>query len=184
MKVTREQRAENRSRILDEASRLFRLHGADGVGVAEITKAASLTHGGFYGHFVSKEALLTEALTHALAQATKQVAEAGPGGLAAYSKAYASNHHLNDPGNGCAIAALGSDVARQPAGVQQAFAAGVRTFLEAAAAGAESRATALQRVSALVGAMVIARAVADVDHPLAAEVLAQARGPRDSCSAS
>ncbi len=56
MKVSREKRAENKAAILEAASRLFRERGPDGVGVAEITKAAGLTHGGFYGHFASKSA--------------------------------------------------------------------------------------------------------------------------------
>ena len=66
MKVTREQAAENRERIIKTAARLFRERGFDGIGVADLMKSAGLTHGGFYGHFSSKEDLAAEAVAHAL----------------------------------------------------------------------------------------------------------------------
>src|SRR2546423_7124313 len=66
MKVTRQQAAENRERILDAASKLFRERGLDGIGVADLMKGAGLTHGGFYGHFSSKEELMAQACTRAL----------------------------------------------------------------------------------------------------------------------
>src|SRR5215475_8992823 len=72
MKVTREQFAANREKIVQVASTLFRKHGFEGIGVADIMKAAGLTHGGFYGHFKSKEDLAAEACTRALARAAEK----------------------------------------------------------------------------------------------------------------
>ena len=66
MRVSREQAAESRERILDVASKLFREHGLDGIGVADLMKNAGLTHGGFYGHFSSKEELMAQACARAL----------------------------------------------------------------------------------------------------------------------
>jgi TetR/AcrR family transcriptional regulator, transcriptional repressor for nem operon len=67
MRVSRERAAENRDRIVDAAGRLFRERGLDGIGVANLMKAAGLTHGGFYGHFASKEDLEVQACARALA---------------------------------------------------------------------------------------------------------------------
>jgi TetR/AcrR family transcriptional regulator, transcriptional repressor for nem operon len=71
MRVSRERAAENRDRIVDVAGRLFRERGFDGIGVANLMKAAGLTHGGFYGHFASKEDLEVQACARALAQSTE-----------------------------------------------------------------------------------------------------------------
>jgi len=173
MRVTRERRAENRQRILAEASRLFREKGVQGVGVAEITQAAGMTHGGFYGHFASKEILLAEAIAYALTGAAEQLAVAAD--IEEYAQGYASERHLQTPGSGCPMAALGSEMSRQPTEVREAFARGVREFIVAATAGAGTREAALTRVSGLVGAMVLARAVKGVDDDLAAEVLSAIR---------
>src|SRR5262245_19371914 len=75
MKVTREQVAENRQKILEAASRLFRDRGYDGVTVAEVMGAAGLTHGGFYGHFASKDELIAETLAVALARSAHSDAD-------------------------------------------------------------------------------------------------------------
>src|SRR3954453_19093755 len=88
MKVSREQMAQNRRRILDAASRLFRAKGFDAVSVAEVMKAAGLTHGGFYGHFASKDDLVAQTLGHVLAKDP-----GGGGDLRAYLDAYLSPMH-------------------------------------------------------------------------------------------
>src|SRR5258705_12816433 len=90
MRVTREQVAANREKIVEAASTLFRKHGFDGIGVADIMKAAGLTHGGFYGHFDAKDDLAAEACTRALSREwLKSAAESSEaGGLEAIGKAY------------------------------------------------------------------------------------------------
>src|SRR5271169_6253458 len=94
MRVSREKAAENRERILDAASGLFRAKGFGGVGVADIMKAADLTHGGFYGHFSSKDDLVAQASKHAMARAAtnweRVVADAPDTPFAALLKHYLS----------------------------------------------------------------------------------------------
>src|SRR5260221_12865289 len=119
MKVSRDQAAENRSRIVDVAGRLFRARGFDGIGVADLMKAAGLTHGGFYGHFESKDDLAAEACTVALSREwwKEALKSSKAGGLEAIVKVYLSPQHRSDRAHGCLIAAVGSDVVRQPRAV-------------------------------------------------------------------
>lgn len=174
MRVTREQFRENRRRILDAAGRLFREKGFSTVTVAEVMEAAGLTHGGFYGHFASKEDLAAQALAGALTPAPREPGAAPD--LAGFVAAYLSAAHRDRPGTGCALAALGSEAARQPAPVRRAFTEGLEARLarmqEALPEG--DRAAALAAVSSLVGALVLARAVDD--PALSDEILAAARG--------
>ncbi|AWN53614.1 TetR family transcriptional regulator [Methylobacterium sp. 17Sr1-1] len=184
MRVTREQFQENRRRILEAAGRLFREKGFSAVTVAEVMEAAGLTHGGFYGHFASKEDLAAQALGQALAPAPREPGTAPDeksrdeksGDLAAFVASYLSAAHRDRPGTGCALAALGSEAARQPAPVRRAFTEGLEARLarmqEALPEG--DRAAALAAISGLVGALVLARAVDD--PALSDEILAAARG--------
>ncbi|TNC09687.1 TetR family transcriptional regulator, partial [Methylobacterium terricola] len=114
MRVTREQFQENRRRILDAAGRLFREKGFAAVTVAEVMEAAGLTHGGFYGHFASKEDLAAQALAGALAPAPREPGAAPD--LAGFVAAYLSAAHRDRPGAGCALAALGSEAVDRPVG--------------------------------------------------------------------
>src|SRR3954449_2014254 len=95
MRVSREHAAQNRERILDAAARLFRERGFEGIGVADLMKEAGLTHGGFYGHFSSKEDLIAEAsaraLTHSLELFSKVAGAADP--LTAIATAYLTRGH-------------------------------------------------------------------------------------------
>ena len=119
MKVSREQAAQNRERIVQTAAQLFRERGFDGIGVADLMKAAGLTHGGFYGHFSSKEDLIAEASARALMGSLAlfvKVAERAPRDpLSAVADAYLTSRHRDKPGEGCVLAALGPDVSRQGA---------------------------------------------------------------------
>jgi TetR/AcrR family transcriptional regulator, transcriptional repressor for nem operon len=175
VKVSSDQRAENRQRILEAASRLFREHGPDGVNVADITKAAGLTHGGFYGHFTSKDALLAEAVEHALvSQAEVLVKAGGHAELSRFVDGYLSRAHVDNRGGGCAVAALGSDIPRQNPDVQAAFAKGLARLIDAAAGPSgcnESRTAAICALAQAIGTVVMARAVEDVDAKLADELL-------------
>ena len=177
MRVSREQANANRERVVKTAARLFRERGFDGIGLADLMKEAGLTHGGFYRQFPSKEALLTEATGCAVSQTSDYLA-----GVPAADRAavYLSQEHRANPGLGCAIAALAGDVARADAKTQAAFAAGVERLLacvggEGAAASGSARADAIQTLSALVGALVIARATATGAPDLSDEVLATVR---------
>jgi len=114
MKVSREQAALNRERIVDVAARLFREKGYDGIGVADLMKNAGLTHGGFYGHFASKEDLMVEACQHALEKSLDgwraKIASHPQRALPAIVDSYLSTRHRDQPGGGCPAAAMGVDV--------------------------------------------------------------------------
>src|SRR6516225_6967448 len=118
------QTAETHARILDLAGRLFRERGFDGVGVADLMSRVGLTHGAFYTHFESKDALAGSVSEHVLAQKTSawsEIAEAGgsDGGFEAFIATYLSESHRDDPGDGCLVSALGGDVARQGSSVRR-----------------------------------------------------------------
>src|ERR1700758_4758395 len=117
MKVSREKSAESRKRILEAAATLFREKGFDGICLADIMKAAGLTHGGFYGHFDSKEDLEAQALSVAMAQSlanwSQAVDSAAARPLAALAAQYLTPYYRDNRGEGCPIAALGCDAARE-----------------------------------------------------------------------
>src|SRR5262245_13739321 len=122
MRVTREQAAANRQRIVEAASALFRKHGFDGIGVDDITKAAGLTHGGFYGHFKSKDDLAAEACAHEGVDPFGSWTDTAPEKrLDGIVRSYLTARHRDNRSNGCLFAALGSEVVRQPKAVRHAF---------------------------------------------------------------
>lgn len=180
MRYPPEETAAKHERILNEASRLFRERGFDGVGVAEIMKTADLTHGAFYAHFPSKDALVAEAGVAALGEIERRVARAAEADSPreSFLGRYLSEDHRNDPGHGCALAAFGSDMARQPEAARNAFTAEFRRLIDTVGGGldwpqdADHRKSALQLISTLVGAMILSRAV--TDRPLAREILSAA----------
>jgi TetR/AcrR family transcriptional repressor of nem operon len=170
MRLTKAQRQENHDRILSVAARLFREKGVDGVGIDEIMAAAELTHGAFYGHFASKAALVSEAGRWALEHSGAAHLEALAGATAhtldadALVALYLSDEHRDNPGRGCAIAALAADIGRQDAMVQASFAAGLEETVRELAERlpgdpATARREAIYRYSALAGALAIARSV-------------------------
>jgi len=171
MKVTREQAIQNRERIVDAAAQLFRERGFDGIGVADLMKQAGLTHGGFYGHFSSKEDLIAEASARALTRSLadlSRAAERVPGDpLSGVANFYLSRGHRDNPGAGCLLAALGPDVSRQGRAVRHTVTAYVRSACDLLAtlmpgkSKAAKRQKAISTYATLVGAMVIARAVDD-----------------------
>ncbi len=183
MKVSREQAAENRERVLQTAARLFREKGVDGVGVAELMQAAGLTHGAFYGQFNSKEELVAEACRWALGKTENywerlQAREADP--LAVVIDAYLSPAHRDDPGRGCALTTLGVEAPRRDPGVRRAVSDGLVNLLARLEGllprrlqAARRRRRALALMASLVGGLVLARAVED--ETLSAEILAAVR---------
>jgi TetR/AcrR family transcriptional repressor of nem operon len=177
MRVSREKAAENRERIVETAARLFRENGFNGVGVDAIMKEAGLTHGGFYGHFASKDELAAEAVVRALERNAEK--ESRFADLGAFVVDYLSERHRADRANGCAVAALGADMARQRAGVRRGLTAHLRRQLDRFAdlvkdgTAARRRKRAITTVAGLYGALTLARAVDD--PALAREILAAAR---------
>jgi TetR/AcrR family transcriptional repressor of nem operon len=179
MKVSKEQAALNRERILEAAAQLFRERGFDGIGVADLMKEAGLTHGGFYGHFSSKEELIAEAsaraLTGTLELLSKEAESAAGDPLAAVANTYLSGKHRDNPGAGCLLAALGPDVSRGGRAVRGAVTDYVRSAIDLLIALVPGKSKAARRQKAistyatLVGAMVMARAVDD--RALSQEIL-------------
>jgi TetR/AcrR family transcriptional repressor of nem operon len=179
MKVTKAQSQENRSRIVETASALFREQGYDGVSVADLMAAAGLTHGGFYRHFGSKADLMAEAAGHGLDSKMREYTGVD---MAGFVQSYLSREHRDSRGTGCTVAALAADAVRQPEAVQARFATGIARMLAAVqqgavAAGADetsARALAIGQLSQMVGALVLSRACPS-DAPLADEILAVCR---------
>jgi TetR/AcrR family transcriptional repressor of nem operon len=166
-RVTQAKAQENRQRVVATAARLFRERGVPGVSVADLMAAAGLTHGGFYKQFASKEALVAEAVTQAFADSA-EVAQSFEDSAAQFVQWYLSPDHRDHPGNGCAAAGLGIDVAREGAdsAARAPYVAGIENY-------AEQLGGDLAAVSMLVGALVLARATAGTD--LSDRILASAR---------
>lgn len=180
MKVSREQAAENRERIVEVASKLFRERGYEGIGVADLMKSAGLTHGGFYGHFMSKEDLMEKASAQALDESrrkwARRAADSSEKPLFGVTTSYLSTRHRDNPGDGCLFAALGSDAARQSLPLRHTVTEGLRSFIDLLTSFTPGKSEELKRQKALatcaslVGAMVLAR-FAD-DTALSDEILA------------
>jgi TetR/AcrR family transcriptional repressor of nem operon len=173
MKVTRVKAAENRERIIRTAARLFREKGFDGVGVADLMKSAGLTHGGFYGHFASKNELAATACDNALMKSRERwaaIAEAGGGeALEKMVRSYLSEAHRDKPGSGCALAALGPDAARQDAAIRRSLTEGLKGLVEileqvlGGRSDADRHQAALAVMAEMVGAVMLSRMVDDED---------------------
>jgi len=169
VRVTREQAAANREKILEVAGALFRERGFDGIGVADIMKRAGLTHGGFYGHFASKDDLAAEITARVLGRSgwMERLTGTQKPSFSDLVRQYLSPRHRDDPGRGCLFAALGSDVVRQPRSVRRAFTDGLRLRVDALARLAPGRSAAARRqkslatMAGLVGALILSRAVDD-----------------------
>lgn len=159
-------------RIVETAARAIRRSGYDGASVAEIMKEAGLTHGGFYAHFPSREAMLAEAADRAGAEAVaasaRIAANAPPEqGLQWLLRAYLSKEHCEHPELGCPVAALGSEMPRQAPEVRRAATRRIKEMIDLVARqspdwgqpGAHDR--ALVTSATMVGALIVARAVDD-----------------------
>jgi TetR/AcrR family transcriptional regulator, transcriptional repressor for nem operon len=150
MKVTKEKSAENRAALVETAARLFRERGIDGVGVAEISKAAGLTHGALYGQFPSKQALIAEALAHGIAASQAYMTAPKPHGAPTLSdqlNRYLSLDHRDNLAGGCAMAASASEIGRQDEAISARLAVGfeqmvgsVQAALDATTPTADARA--------------------------------------------
>lgn len=172
MRVSKAQAAQNRQLILTAATRLFREQGIQATGVDAITHEAGLTHGGFYSQFGSKEAIVVEAIRFALTRSKhlwQRTAERKPGSQAwrGIIESYLSREHRDAPGQGCILAALGADIARQPPSVRAAFTTELQDAFELLAqlmpadTPAQRSDNAIAALSSMVGALILARAVTD-----------------------
>jgi TetR/AcrR family transcriptional repressor of nem operon len=172
MRKSRAEAARTRERIVSGASAMFREHGLADVGVATVMADAGLTHGGFYSHFESREALVAEAIRFALVQSAQRIylSELRNGDKPGYSRLihkYLSAGHRDNPKNGCVLASLGAEVARQGGESRTVFSQGVDELvtlladLSPARTRNARRAHILSVISALAGALTLARAVND-----------------------
>jgi TetR/AcrR family transcriptional repressor of nem operon len=185
VKVTKEKSAEHRAALVETAARLFRERGVDGVGVAEISKAAGLTHGALYGQFPSKQALVAEALTHGMVASQAYMTAAKPHGAPTLSDQldrYLSLDHRDNLVGGCAMAASASEISRQDKVVSARLAVGfeemagsVQAALEATTPAADSRARALTIAAAMIGGVAMARAAAKSRPDLSDEIITALR---------
>ncbi|KWR91868.1 TetR family transcriptional regulator [Cupriavidus sp. IDO] len=176
MRYPLDQKAETHRHIVKAASTQFRKHGVNGIGVAQLMKSAGMTHGGFYAHFESKDALIAEAIDAAFDQTMDFLEEATAAAPPRQRKeaivhAYVSKKHRDNPGAGCAIAALGTDVSRLDAKTRRRFEARVNSLIELIAGGEDeaSRKDAVVTLAAMVGGIVLARAVRS--EALSAEIM-------------
>jgi TetR/AcrR family transcriptional repressor of nem operon len=193
MGVSKQKAVENRKAIIEASEKLFREHGIDGVGLSALMKAAGFTQGGFYNHFESKEALAAEVVATAMDKANLDLKEAiaapirrGGSRLKRQVDFYLSGTHCSDIEQGCAIAGLTADVRRLGHEAQSHFASGIETMFETLTElmmaerdqegdRREARLGAMAFYSEMVGALILARSVADADPRLAEEILKASR---------
>jgi TetR/AcrR family transcriptional repressor of nem operon len=168
MRYSREHKLETHARIVKKASVRLREKGAHGIGVADLMNDAGLTHGGFYAHFDSREALVVEAFAYAMDRSTerwRKLAEQTPPDkrLAAIAESYLTPLHRDDPGHGCAVPTLGAEIARESPKTRKAFAAKLEQMIEMIAAQIPdvprkaARKQAMAALATMMGTMILSR---------------------------
>jgi TetR/AcrR family transcriptional regulator, transcriptional repressor for nem operon len=174
MRYSREHKLETHARIVKKASVRLREKGAHGIGVADLMKDAGLTHGGFYAHFDSREALVIEAFTHAMDRSTerwRRLAEQTPPEkrLAMIVNTYLTPLHRDDPGHGCSVPALGAEIARESPKTRRAFAGRLEQMIDTLAAQLPgvprkaARKQAMAAIATMMGTLVMARVAGSGD---------------------
>jgi len=168
MRYSREHKQETHARIVKKASVRLREKGAHGVGVADLMKEAGLTHGGFYAHFDSREALVIEAFAYAMDRSTerwRKIAEQTPPEqrLATIVDTYLTPAHRDDPGHGCAVPALSAEIARESVKTRKAFAGKLEQMIDMMAdqipdlPRKAARKQAAAALATMMGTLVLAR---------------------------
>ena len=168
MRYSKEHKQETHARIVRKASVRLREKGAHGIGVADLMKEAGLTHGGFYAHFDSREALVIEAFNYAMDRSTdrwRKIVEQTPPEkrFASIVESYLTTIHRDDPGHGCAVPTLGPEIAREGPKARRAFAAKLDEMIEMMADQVPelprkaARKQAIAALSAMAGALVLSR---------------------------
>ena len=184
MRYSREHKLETHARIVKKASVRLREKGAHGIGVADLMKEAGLTHGGFYAHFDSREALVIEAFGYAMERGTerwRKLAEQTPPDkrLAMIVNSYLTPVHRDDPGHGCAIPTLGAEIARESAKTRKAFAAKLEQMIDMVAEQIPdvprkaARKQAMAVLSTMMGTLVLSRIAGNGEF--SAEILGAGR---------
>jgi len=183
MRVSREVMAQRHDEIIDQTSKMLRQRGILGTSLADLMAAAGLTHGGFYKHFDSKEALVAEATQRIFAEYNFRFENRGKtmgpkGALKAYVADYLTQAHVKNPDIGCPIPSFGADAGRETDGIKDVFTAGMTALLDHIMAGlscppAERKARSIELLSLLTGAMLMARA--SNDKQLTAEIIESAQ---------
>jgi len=159
MRYPVEETAAKHERIVKEASRLFRERGFENVSVGEVMKAAGLTHGAFYAHFASKEELQAAAIAYGQKVSLTRLQRSNSHkSKESYADRYLSPRHRDNPGDGCTMAALAQEVARSTPELKAAFEQG---FEEILSASGGDRKEVILRAAAMIGGIVLARAVQD-----------------------
>lgn len=175
MRYSHEHKQQTHQRVIAAAAQAFRAHGVANVSIPSLMKQVGLTHGGFYAHFDSKDALLAATCASGQGETVKQLfsaaEKAAPGKkLQAIIDTYLCPAHRDNPAAGCTIPALAAEIAREPAEVRHAFTQSIRTLLdllrplmpESTPAAADERTDeALAFLSGMAGAVLLARAVDD-----------------------
>jgi TetR/AcrR family transcriptional repressor of nem operon len=168
MRYSKEHKLETHARIVKKASERLREKGAHGIGVADLMKDAGLTHGGFYAHFDSREALVIEAFADAMDRSTerwRKLAEQTPPDkrLATIVESYLTPVHRDDPGHGCAIPTLGAEIARESPKTRKAFAAKLEQMIDMLSTQIPelprkaARKQAMAAIATMMGTLVLAR---------------------------
>jgi len=183
MKVSKEQAQQNRQALLDAAGRLFKKHGIDGIGVADVSREAGLTPGALYKHFSDKQDLAAQAFSHAFRTGYERVSTPPPGKartVQTYLKSYLNRRVRDDMEAGCPLIATACETGRQSEQVSRSFAdafvelrGGLASVLPDTGDEAQRAALASVFVAALVGATALSRGVVKADRALADEVLEQ-----------
>jgi TetR/AcrR family transcriptional repressor of nem operon len=184
MRYSKEHKQETHARIVKKASVRLREKGAHGIGVADLMKEAGLTHGGFYAHFDSREALVIEAFGYAMDRAAEHwrnmAAEIPPEKrLSTIVDSYVSAAHRDDPGRGCAVPTLGAEIARESAKTRKAFAAKLEQMIDLVAdqipdvPRKTARRLAMGTMATMMGALVMSRVAGSGE--LSDEILASGR---------
>jgi TetR/AcrR family transcriptional repressor of nem operon len=184
MRYSKEHKQETHARIVKKASVRLREKGAHGIGVADLMKEAGLTHGGFYAHFDSREALVIEAFGYAMDRATERwrtLAAETPveKRLSAIVDTYVSTVHRDDPGRGCAVPTLGAEIARESAKTRKAFSGKLEQLIEVMAeqipdvTRKAARKQAMGMMATMMGALVMSRVAGSGE--LSDEILAAGR---------
>lgn len=188
MPYTAEHKRRTRQRIVREAAHAFREQGLDGVSIPEVMGQAGLTHGGFYAHFPSKDALIAASFAEGFGESAERLLDQGEGlpsgeALTTIIRAYLSRAHRDTPATGCVVPALTGEVARGSAEVRAGFTVALRAYahrlaallptVNATTAPTDRDADALALLAGMAGALQLARAV---DNPaLSDAILLRAR---------
>ena len=168
MRYSKEHKQETHARIVKKASVRLREKGAHGIGVADLMKEAGLTHGGFYAHFDSREALVIEAFAYAMDRSTerwRKIAEQTPPEkrLSTIVESYLTPVHRDDPGHGCAVPTLGAEIARESPKTRKAFAAKLEQMIDMMAdqipdvPRKAARKQAMAALATMMGTLVLSR---------------------------